>query len=479
MTKKSTSRATKAVLASLLAVSLALPTAASASIGTSNQAESVLKAVAESNVVDFHVYKPGTTEPQPAISGHLVPQGTIIEKDGKMFANLTVVAKSANMINEVQTKQGQEFAKADAVKNEDGTTTYSFPIVTDKVYEGKLHVLVPAMNMDTWYEFDFEVKAAKKDPVVEAQEVAVKIFKDGESEESIMNDYMSSTATVKPVEGGQEVTVAFPKGHYIQEFKVEGKKIAIATDNKETKARTYTFKVADLKKLVNAELHVIVNEGPVKYDSHHTVQLGFDGTKPSVNPTPTPNPIVNPFKDIDKDGNKEAILALYNKGIVKGADKFNPRNNITRSQFALMIARALDLKSTESVGFKDLGNITDVERVNAINALAQAGIVQKNEKFNPNNTLTRQQGALMLYRAVNYVAGKEMNAGDTSLAYYADGAVVTDPETKKAFALLYAGNIMTGSKQADGKVLINAGSSLQRTQMAKILNGSLEFMKKY
>ncbi|AXI00635.1 S-layer protein [Sporosarcina sp. PTS2304] len=476
MTKKSSSRATKVVLASMLAASLALPTVASANVSTSNQAESALKVtIAEEQAVDFHAYEVGTTTAYPSINGHIVPRGTVVEKDGKQYANLTVVAKSASMIAELQTKQGEEFVKAESVKNADGTTTYSFPLEIGKIYSGKLHVVAPFANIDKWYPFDFEAKTAKNEPVVVAQEVSVKVFKDGTSEESVMKNYMSATASVVKGAQGNDVTVTFPKGHYIQEFKVDGKKVAIATDDKATGARTYTFKVADLKKLVNAELHVIVDEAGVKYDSNHKVQLGFDGAKPAEKPAPT----ANPFKDIDKDGNKEAILALYNKGIVKGADKFNPRNNITRSQFALMIARALDLKSTGSVGFKDLGNITDQERVDAINALAQAGIVQKNEKFNPNNTLTRQQGALMLYRAVNVVAGKDMATGiDTSLGYYADGAVVTDPESKKAFALLYAGKIMTGSKQSDGKVLIQSGDSLKRTQMAKILNGSLEYMNK-
>ncbi|ARK24859.1 S-layer protein [Sporosarcina sp. P37] len=470
MTKKP-SRATKLVLASLLAVSMAIPTAASANVSTSNQAASVLQAaVAAEQVIDFHVYKSGTTVPEPAISSHILPQGTLVEKDGVTYAKLTIPVKSAAMIAGLQTQQGDELADAAETKNADGTTTYTFPIEAEKIYSGKIHVKAPGHEMR--YGFDFKAEVAKTEAET-VTKVGVKVYKDGTKEESIMMDYMSPTALVKKVADGNEVTVSFPKGHYIQSFKIAGKEIPVATEDKATNERTYTFKVADLTKLVNADLHVIVNEGPVKYDANHKVQLDFSN---SVKPAPTP--IVNPFKDIDKDGNKEAILALYGKGIVKGAETFNPRNNITRSQFALMVARALKLETAKSAGFKDLGKITDKERVSAINALAEAGIVQKNEKFNPNNTLTRQQGALMLYRAVNYAAGKELNIGDTSLSYYADGAVITDPESKKAFSLLYAGNIMTGSKQADGKVLIKSGDSLQRTQMAKILHGSLEFMNK-
>ncbi|WP_313236604.1 NEAT domain-containing protein [Sporosarcina ureae] len=471
MTKKTSSRATKVVLASLLAASIAIPTAASANpISTSDRAASALtQAVAVDQVIDLNIYKSGTTTPEPAISGHLVPQGTLVEKDGVSYAKVTVAAKSAPMIAGLQTKQGEEFADATEVKNTDGTTTYTFPVVADQVYPGKIHVVYAPANMDKWYEFDFKATVAKADTDGEAiSNVNVKVYKDGTTEESIMNNYMSPVASVKKVTDGNEVTVTFPKGDYIHGFKISGKDVPVATDDKSTGERTYTFKVADLTKLVNADLHVIVNEGPIKYDSNHKVQIGLGGAKPTV----------NPFKDIDKDGNKEAILALLDKGVVKSADKFNPRNNITRSQFALMVARALNLESTKDAGFKDLDKITDKERLSAINALAEAGIVQTNEKFNPNNTLTRQQGALMLYRAIQFAEGKEIKKGDTTLPFYADGKAITDPEAKQAFALLYAEKIMTGAPQPNGKVLISSGSSLQRTQMAKILYGSLEFMNK-
>ncbi|PID13985.1 S-layer protein [Sporosarcina sp. P34] len=471
MKKKTSSRATKVVLASLLAASIAIPTAASASpISTSDQATSALKqAAAVDQVIDLNVYKSGTMTPEPAISSHLVPQGTLVEKDGVTYAKVTVAAKSAPMIAGFQTKQGEEFADATEVKNTDGTTTYTFPVVTDKVYSGRIHVVVPAANMDKWYEFDMSATVAKTDTDTETiSNVNVKVYKDGTNEESIMNDYMLPVASVKKVTGSNEVTVTFPKGGYIQGFKIAGKDVPVATDDKSTGVRTYTFNVADLTKLVNAEIHVIVNEGPINYDSNHKVQIALDGAKPTV----------NPFKDIEKDVNKEAILALLDKGIVKSADKFNPRNNITRSQFALMVARALKLEDAPSAGFQDLGKITDKERINAINALAKAGIVQSNAKFNPNDTLTRQQGALMLYRAIQYAEGKEIKKGDTTLPFYADGKAIKDPEAKQAFALLYAEKIMTGAKQPNGKVLINSGDSLQRTQMAKILNGSLNFMEK-
>ncbi|KMY29282.1 S-layer protein [Lysinibacillus xylanilyticus] len=486
MAKKQQSRATKIVLASLLAASLSAPSFASAKVtevtttNTEVKAE-VTKSENTSTIVDFQIFKPGTTEPQPAISSHLVTQGTIVEKDGKFEAKLTIAAKSAPMIAGLQTKQGDKFVNATEVKNADGTITYSFPVVAGEVLQAKIHVVVASANMDKWYDFDLKAVENKeattteekgKSEEVKVNEVAVTVYKNGTSEESIMKQYIKPKVDVSVVDGKNIVTMTFPQGQYVKGFTVEGKEATLVSKDDKTNTSKYSFEVADLKKLVNAQLHIVVNEPDkgVNYDSNHQVQFSFavEGTV---------KPVVNPFKDISNDANKEAILALYSKGIVKGQDNFKPNDNITRSQFALMIARSLNLSSTKDVGFKDTAKL-DAESVQAINALADAGIVMKAENFNPNGTLTRQQGAVMIYRTIAHVAGKEMNYGDPSLPYYADGATVTSEEARKAFAFLYAGKIMTGSVDVKGKTVINASSPLKRTQMAKILNGSLQYMNK-
>lgn len=479
MAKKRQSRATKIVLASLLAASLSVPSFASAAeVVTTNtevKAEAT-KADKTASVINFKIFKPGTTEDQPAISSHLVPQGSIVEKDGKFEATLTVTAKSAPMIAGLQTKQGDKYVDATEVKNSDGTITYSFPVVVDEVKSAKIHVVVPSANMDKWYEFDLKaVKEDVKEEVkeeVKVNEVAVTVYKNGTTEESIMKQYIAPKVGISAKDGKNIVTMTFPQGQYVKGFTVEGKEATLVKQDDSTNARTYSFEVADLKKLVNAQLHIVVDEPAqgVKYDSNHTVQFSF-AVEGAV------KPVVNPFKDISKDANKEAILSLYSLGIVKGQDYFKPNDNITRSQFALMVARALNVTSTKDAGFKDTGKLS-AEAVQAINALAEAGIVKKATNFNPNDTLTRQQAAVMIYRTVTHVAGKEMNFGDPSLTYYADGAKVKDEEAKKAFALLYAGKVMTGSPTADGKTVIDANSPLKRSHMAKILNGSLQYLNK-
>lgn len=464
------SKATKVFLATLMTASIAVPAfaeSASASTAVTTTAATEIAAQQEKEVT-FSTFKPGTTEPQPAISTHLEAQGKIIQKEGKDFAQLIVLAKSASMIAGFQTKQGDAYTDAVATKNEDGTITYEFPLVAGETTPSKIHVVVPAANMDKWYDFD--LLATEKEAVVTKQ-VPVTVYQDGTAKESIMKDYIASEVELSKVDGKNIVVMTIPQGQYVQDFQIEGKPATLVSD-KEAKEKKYSFEVADPKQLINAEIHVIVNEGPVNYDSKHKVQLGL-GVDGAV------KPVENPFSDIDNNNNKEAILALYSKGIVKvNEGKFNPQNNISRSQFALMVARALNLTTGPDAGFKDLGNMTDKERLNAINALAEVGIVKKQDNFNPSKSLTRQQGALMLHRAMNYAAGKELTGGDTKLPFYADSHAVTTDEAQKAFALLYHEKIMTGSPQADGTVRINAGSNLTRSQMAKILYGSLEHIEK-
>ena len=77
-------------------------------------------------------------------------------------------------------------------------------------------------------------------------------------------------------------------------------------------------------------------------------------------------------------------------------------------------------------GFKDLARIkaVDMDRYNAINALAEACIVRKSEAFNPNATITRHQAALIIYRAMQFHVGTGALDFGNSMTVYANGALI-------------------------------------------------------
>ncbi|MGG1214979.1 NEAT domain-containing protein [Micromonospora provocatoris] len=505
MAKNRQSRATKIVLASLLAASLSVPTFASAKVAdtttTTISTDVKVEATAETTegtVVKFQTFKPGTDE-AGYMDKYFAGTGLLVEKDGTYTVKLTIPAQFAAMIPGFQIKQGDKYVDATIEKQQDGSSIVSFP-VDPKVKTGaKVHVVASQANMDKWYDFDFQPVATtevtepteevkeeqpeKEETVVTDEEEdvdlyegTVTVYKDGTKEESIMKNYISSTVVVGDADGTYVVGMVFPKGQYVQSFKVDGKDAVLEEEDKETNERIYTFEVKDLKALANAEIHIIVDEpaAGVKYDSVHTVQFSFnvDLSKPVTDTEETT--VENPFKDIDNNENKEAILNLLAYEIIMPQDKFNPNNNLTRAQFALMIARTLELEATEVAGFQD---IKGIEAENAINALAEYGIVESREKFNPNGILTRQQGALMIYRAIQAVTEGDLNV-QISLPY-ADVATIANDEAKEAFSLLNKEGIMTGSVAKDGKTYINANKPLTRGQMAKILNNSLKFFYEF
>jgi hypothetical protein len=111
------------------------------------------------------------------------------------------------------------------------------------------------------------------------------------------------------------------------------------------------------------------------------------------------------FSDVKTTDWYAPFVAIANShGIIKGVNgKFNPKNNITREQMALMIYRAFD----ETITFKTTGKtFTDVkpgtEAADAITKAAANEIVKGYENlFKPRNLATRAQGIIMIHRALH------------------------------------------------------------------------------
>ncbi|MEE1131690.1 MAG: S-layer homology domain-containing protein [Caryophanon sp.] len=171
-----------------------------------------------------------------------------------------------------------------------------------------------------------------------------------------------------------------------------------------------------------------------------------------------------PFTDVSGEY-VPYVQALYTAGITTGttATTFAPQANMTRAQFAVMIARALDLSTKLAAAFTDIQGKWYAQDVQA---LAEVGIVtgKTASTFEPGATLTRQQAAVMLYRVLTY-------SGYTSTATtptFSDTAKISD-YAKPAFATLQQIGILTG----DGNEAKPA-QELTRGQMAKLLYLTLQ-----
>lgn len=131
--------------------------------------------------------------------------------------------------------------------------------------------------------------------------------------------------------------------------------------------------------------------------------------------------------DFDKDTNypnnfgdvaDDAWYSVYvnyaaEKGYVNGYDDglYRPENNITRAEFASIIARYIDAETYTGMSlFRDIDNIDWCR--SQINALAELGIVNgyDDAMFMPNKLLTRAEAVVMINRAIDRVMTDEIKS---------------------------------------------------------------------
>ncbi|MFY0741629.1 S-layer homology domain-containing protein [Solibacillus silvestris] len=392
-----------------------------------------------------------------AITNHFTPEAKLIVKDGKYSVEVSVAATSKEMV------AGLKIAGKEATEK-DGVYTVEIPSISE-LHEAGVHVVVPAAKMDKWYDFGFAIetadlelpKAEVKPAPVESVKMDVTALKNGTQELSIMhNKYLDDEVTVTTTEGGYDVELTFPEGQHLLGFDVEGATVALKSEEKvgNNTVKIYTLSVKDLEKIytATADLKVVLN-GNVLYETAHDFQMKFSDK----------NSTTVPFKDIANNGNKDAIINLYNKGIFKAADKFNPGNNLKRSQFALMLNRALKLDVPAKANFSDIAKY-DAETKTAINALNGYGIINGKTAttFAPGQDITRKQAALMIYRLLE----KNGYKASGEAAKFSD--MPKEVEASKAISELNKLGIISGF---EGK--FNPENKLTRSQMAKILNNTL------
>lgn len=127
------------------------------------------------------------------------------------------------------------------------------------------------------------------------------------------------------------------------------------------------------------------------------------------------------LKDMDKHWGKQYVNNLMNMGIINGVKvsendyNYYPDNNITREEFAKLIALALNLNTNNPINlpFEDADKIQTwakpyVQAVYDANIIK--GSVGKDNKlyFNPSNKITRAEMATIIGRAINTTSNTEL-----------------------------------------------------------------------
>ena len=159
------------------------------------------------------------------------------------------------------------------------------------------------------------------------------------------------------------------------------------------------------------------------------------------------------------------VLAMNKAGIVSGVSDtlFDPDRNITRAEFAAIIARALKL-SDKTADYKDVNGEWFAPYVGAC---SEAGIISGYDGyFRPNDNITRQEMAVIIVNAYSYLEKQGANGG---IDNFTDKAEIAD--WAKA-AVDTASSVGLISGMGDGTFAPNANAT--RAQAASIVKRLLD-----
>ncbi len=171
-----------------------------------------------------------------------------------------------------------------------------------------------------------------------------------------------------------------------------------------------------------------------------------------------------PFADVaNHTWAHSAIATLHSKGIIagRGDGSFAPDDKVTRAEFAKMLVLALGIQAKETdIIFADVAS-TDWFASYALTAAANGIVLGSGGSFLPNASITRQDAAVMIYRALAFAGGTMPAFTDSdSIASYA----------RDAIASLCTAGILKGMEDGSFAPL----SSLTRAQAAVMLSRIME-----
>lgn len=151
------------------------------------------------------------------------------------------------------------------------------------------------------------------------------------------------------------------------------------------------------------------------------------------------------FNDISGHWANQSIVYLAERGIINGIsdEKFLPNNNITRAEFVTLLAKMdkIDENKFKSEGLKDVPSNSWFSPY--VDWAVKNGITKgiDNENFAPNDTITREQMAVMIKRFSDY-KGFSLNATNTK-KYFADENTISS-YAKDAIEIVQQAGIING-----------------------------------
>ncbi|CAM3267523.1 S-layer-like y domain-containing protein [Filibacter tadaridae] len=187
------------------------------------------------------------------------------------------------------------------------------------------------------------------------------------------------------------------------------------------------------------------------------------------------------FIDVDKGATwaEEYVEKLASKKIVNGVSStsFKPSKIVTRGEFAAILARGLGIVATDAskTGFTDVSTSQGVNKNGEITAVAEAGLIAgyKDGTFRPYEEITRDQAAIMISRAIDFIDSKDVKLDNskkiTSFKDYDKIGAASRTHVDK----VYKAGYLDGYTDNTFRPLADAN----RAQTAKILYNFLQSIK--
>lgn len=166
----------------------------------------------------------------------------------------------------------------------------------------------------------------------------------------------------------------------------------------------------------------------------------------------------------------DGVHYCVEKGLMHGisADKFLPDGSVTRAQLAAILWRLEG--NPAPVSTADFSDVADgVWYAGAVRWAADSGVVRgyADGRFRPNDAVTREQMATLLYRFAGY-KGYDVGIGeDTDILRFVDGAAVGGYAVP-AMRWACGSGLMTGA-QRDGGMALAPRDTATRAQTATLL----------
>lgn len=173
------------------------------------------------------------------------------------------------------------------------------------------------------------------------------------------------------------------------------------------------------------------------------------------------------FSDMDEHWAKKYALLLSGGGIIEGYEDgtFRPDIDVTRSEFTKMIVCLLNIQQTVTTDFVDVSPQDWFAPY--VGSAAAAGIVMGTDgKFYPDDNITRQDAAVILYRAINKTVSMQ-----EGYVFFNDESKIAD-YSSHAIRALAEQNIINGV----GNNLFEPESFTTRGQAAALICRAMDYI---